>query len=227
VNLTFLANKFHSDKGTVSGDPPHRYTYLYDLIFYPFKETKFNLLEMGLAVGGPEVGGPVERRVGSPSLSMWLEYFPLASIYGFDISDFSHITHPRFKFIQGDSGSIEDLLRLSSSADTFDIIIDDASHASYHQQLAFKTLWGKLAKGGLFIIEDLQWQSPVFENILPKVPKTAELFFEFFENNSYLESDLLNIEFMKLVKLETQSFSAFHSFDGSIQPLKQIVIRKS
>ncbi len=44
-----------------------------------------------------------------------------------------------------------------------DIIIDDASHASHHQQNAFVTLFPKLRSGGLYIIEDLRWQRPAYE----------------------------------------------------------------
>src|SRR5207247_671583 len=38
TTLTGLANKYGSDKGTVHGAPPHRYTMLYDLIFYPVRD---------------------------------------------------------------------------------------------------------------------------------------------------------------------------------------------
>jgi hypothetical protein len=182
---------------------------------------------MGLAIGGPEVGGPVERSVDSPSVQMWTEYFSRATIYGFDISDFSHINHPRFVFTRGDSGSESDIQRLTQAASHFDIIIDDASHASFHQQLAFLHLWPKLAADGLYIIEDLQWQSPAFESSLPSVPKTSDLFNAFFVENRYISSSLLSEEFLARVKLETFSFSSFPAFDGTGDPTtKQIVMRK-
>ena len=75
MNLTKLANEVASDKGTITGSPPHKYTYLYDLLFYPYRSRKINFLELGLAVGGPEVGGPVDREVASPSVRMWSRYF--------------------------------------------------------------------------------------------------------------------------------------------------------
>ena len=103
--LTTLANKYRSDKGTRYGSPPHRYTYLYDLILGSSRDLELDFLEIGLAAGGPEVGGPIERQVASPSAQIWLEYFPLAHIYQFDISDFSHIKHPRFTFVHGDGQS--------------------------------------------------------------------------------------------------------------------------
>ena len=104
---------------------------------------------------------------------MWLDYFSEANVVGFDITDFSHMSHPRFCFVQGDCGSELDLLRLAGTAAAFDVVIDDASHASFHQQLAFKVLFPKLTPGGIYIIEDLHWQSPFFEDQLPSVPKTV------------------------------------------------------
>ncbi len=227
MNLTDLANKFGSDKGTTRGEPPHRYTYLYDLIFSPLRDKPINFLEMGLAVGGPEVGGPVDRQVMSPSVAMWTDYFSSATIYGFDISDFSHIDHPRFRFIRGDSGSPADITRLADSCSSFNVIIDDASHASYHQQLALKHLWPKVADNGLYVIEDLQWQSPVFEDSLPAVPKTADLLISWLNgHSSALPSAVLDAAFLDRLKEEAYSFSAFPALDGTSGPIKQIVLRK-
>ncbi len=62
-NLTSLANKYQSDKGTLQGKTPHKYTYLYDLILDRYRNSEINILELGLAAGGPEVGGPVDRNV--------------------------------------------------------------------------------------------------------------------------------------------------------------------
>jgi hypothetical protein len=227
LTLTALANQFGSDKGTKVGAPPHRYTYLYDLIFWPVRELPINFLEVGLAIGGPEVAGPTERKVSSPSVQMWLSYFPNAHIFGFDISDFSHIKDPRFIFIRGDAGSEADLRQVANAAPKFDVIIDDASHASYHQQLTFKVLFPKLAPGGIYIIEDLQWQSPAFEDILPKVPKTSAFFQNFFETGKYIENLLLSTEEMQRAKESLSSFASFGAFDGSRSPTKLIVMRKA
>lgn len=227
MNLTALANDFGSDKGTTAGHPPHKYTYLYDLLFYPYRSKDINFLELGLAVGGPEVGGPVDRNVGSPSVSMWSRFFTRAKIYGFDISDFSHIKHDRFQFIRGDSGCLVDLQKLVRVAANFDVIVDDASHASYHQQLAFKTLFPRVSPGGLYIIEDLHWQSPYFEQRLPNVPKTAVFFEEYFENNVYIVNSLISRTEMDDIRGIVQSYSAFPSFVGDNHGTKMIVLRKS
>ncbi len=223
--LTELADRFHSDKGTQTGGPPHRYTYLYDLLFWPYRERAINFLEIGLAVGGPEVGGSPTRTVVSPSVQMWLSYFTAAHIFGFDISNFSHQKDPRFTFVRGDLSSERDVRTLADVAPSFDIIVDDASHASYHQQLALKLLLPKLVPGGLYIIEDLQWQPAAFEQELPPVPKTASFLQKFFENGDYIDNSLLSAAEMEQIKQNVCSFSCFGPFDGSPGPTKLIIIR--
>jgi hypothetical protein len=112
MSLTDLANRFGSDTGTVTGvgGAPHRYTYLYDILFAPFRTRPLNLLELGLAVQNPEAG------VLPPSVQMWLEYFTKAHVFGFDLADFSPMIHPRFTFTRGDLGSESDLRRLAQAA---------------------------------------------------------------------------------------------------------------
>jgi len=225
--LTYLANKYGSDKGIVHGGPPHKYTYMYDIIFQPLKNSKINFLEIGLAVGGPEVGGAIDRQAISPSVQMWLDYFPQAHIYGFDICDFSHMKNERFTFIRGDSGSVQDMRRLSNSASCFDIIIDDGSHASFHQQNAFKHLFHKLNPGGIYIIEDLQWQSPTYENNYTKLPLTRDFFISFFEEDRYIENPLLSADFMHSVHSSLSNYAWFPAFNGNASPAKIFVLIKS
>ena len=223
-NLTQLANEYGSDKGELVAEG-HRYTYLYDLMFHPLRDRALRFLEIGLARGGPETGGSIERKVLSPSVQMWLDYFPSAHIYGFDICDFSDAEQTRFTFVRGDSGSEEDLGRLARAATDFDVILDDASHASYHQQLALRVLFPQMAAGGLYVLEDLHWQSPVFETQLPSVPKTGEFLYRYFIQGVYLENCLLSKEFMETLKGRVASFAYFPSFNRFACPVKLIVLR--
>ncbi len=225
-NLTDLANQFGSDKGTTHGEPPHRYTYLYDLILAEYRSRTINLLELGLCGGGPEVGGPVDRVVNAPSARMWLEYFPAAQVFGFDISDFSHIRHPRFTSLRGDLGSDDDLARIAAAAPGYDVIIDDASHASPHQQLAFRHLFPRLSSGGLYIIEDLHWQSPVYEDIAGSLPVTAQFMISYFERGEYIPNSILSSEFMSDVHRSTWSFAWFPSYVEPAGQAKVLVIKK-
>ena len=225
ANLTDLANKYHSDKGTKAGSVSHKYTYMYDLILDKYTSENINFLELGLAIGGPELGGSIDRMVTSPSIKMWLEYFPSAHIFGFDISDFSHMKDDRFTFIRGDGGNEADLARLASAAPHYDVIIDDASHASLHQQLALKKLFPRLKKNGTYIIEDLQWQAPVYEDKTSNLPKTAEFLIKFFVDGEYTENRILDISFMNMIKDRIRSYAWFPAFDGTSATPKIFVFR--
>lgn len=176
TDLSQLANRFGSGKGTAYG-ACMSYTVVYDMLFFGLrKQNPVDLLEIGLAEGGPEVGGDADRIVpAAPSLSMWRNYFDCPRIVGFDISDFSPQESGDFVFIRGDAGSQDDLGKVKGLDRQFDIIIDDASHASYHQQLALATLFECVKPGGFYIIEDLDWVPKTYEAELPKVPLTRDL----------------------------------------------------
>ena len=180
MSLTGIANSVGTDKGTQSG-VAHGYSLIYDMLFGPLRNQPLvDLLEMGLAIGGPELGGDVDRNVtASPSVNLWLAYFADAHVVGFDISDFSAICHERFTFVRGDSGKREDVDRIRGQGRSFDVILDDASHASYHQQLGLGLLFDCLKPGGLYIIEDMSWQPAEIERSLPQVPKTSQLLSNF------------------------------------------------
>lgn len=225
LSLTELANKYGSDKGNAVRFR-HNYTSLYERIFAPWRLQRIRLLEIGLASGGPDGGGPIERRAGAPSIAMWLDYFPNAEIYGFDISDFSHLRHPRFHFVRGDLGSHEDLVRLAAMAFQFDIIIDDGSHASFHQQLALNCLFGRLAPDGFYAIESLHWQPPAFEAALPAVPKTGMLLHDALVGRNDVGSAALPADQLRAIRQWTQSFSLFPSFCDDGIANKLAVLRK-
>lgn len=173
VTLTELADHHQTDKGSKK----HNYTQLYEMLFRPLKGRKIRLLEMGLQMGGPEHGTPPERETtDAPSVRMWLDYFDKAEIWGLDVSDFSWIDAERFNFIRCDMADRAAMREAAAAAPAMDVIIDDGSHASVQQQEAFLEFFPRLRSGGLYIIEDLQWQPPVYENATPDAVKTRDLF---------------------------------------------------
>ena len=178
--LTALADKFGSDKGTLS--EAHGYTRVYSRLFEKLRNSRIVLLEMGLhrfevdrrrhhAAEG--ASGPAIAR-NAPSLEMWHSYFPRGRIFGFDIDDFSSVSIDRCTIVRGDMASPDDLKRLTDSiGDAIDIVIDDASHASHHQQIALAHIFPHVKPGGMYIIEDLGWQPPRLERA--EAPKTKDL----------------------------------------------------
>jgi hypothetical protein len=188
ANLTALANRFGTDKGTQEGHA-HDYTRLYSFLFEQFRMKSFHMLEIGLHRGGIEGGGTVGRVVHDvPSIRMWLDYFPRAFCYGFDLSDFTGVKLDRFEFIRGNLSSVTELDSLAARLLPLRLLVDDGSHASFHQQLAFTRLFDSVEPGGFYVIEDFHWQ-PSFETTLPACRKTAEVFEE------YLQTGVLDIPF--------------------------------
>ncbi|WP_371170582.1 hypothetical protein [Aliiroseovarius sp. 2305UL8-7] len=176
LNLTDLADNYGSDKGSAK----HRYTELYQMLFLPYRNRAISFLELGMQPGLD----PSE----APSIQMWMEYFPKARIHGFDSKDFSGFSAPRFTFHLGSMDTREDVRAAIGSPDTpFDIIVDDASHASHHQQNSFLELFGNLRSGGIYIVEDLRWQPDEIEK--PGITKTAPLFQNYIKHGVFKHSD--------------------------------------
>jgi hypothetical protein len=184
MNLTDLADRFGSDKGSTK----HRYTELYHMLLHPYRNQPINFLEMGLLIGGPEHGIDADRATSDlPSIRMWLEYFPKAKIHGLDVSDFAWFEHPRFTFHRCDMDVRANIAAAAKTMPALDVIIDDASHASHHQQNAFLALFPQLKSGGMYIIEDLRWQPEAYEK--KGFTKTAELFRVFAEAQQFVHKD--------------------------------------
>jgi len=163
--LTKLANQYGTDKGN-RVYAYHHYSRIYHRFFAHLRHRPITLLEIGLQW----------RKFGDrdvPSLRMWREYFSSARLIGFDIEDFSNVARPSdCMIVQGDMGSRQDLSKLYALG-PFDIVIDDGSHASAHQQIALACLFPHVVPGGLYFIEDLMWQPPLLERA--DVPQTRAL----------------------------------------------------
>jgi hypothetical protein len=158
-DLTQLADRYGSDKGSTTLCA-HRYTEIYGALLQGVRTRPLRLLEIGLMHGHTQNvarGGYAD--IGCPSLRMWAEFLPSATIFGFDIADFRALAGERTQIFQGDQGDRGDLKRLVEEVGGhFDVIIDDGSHASHHQQITLGVLFRYLAPGGLYCIEDLHYQ---------------------------------------------------------------------
>lgn len=213
--LTELADRHGSDKGSRK----HRYTELYHLLFAPLREREIVLLELGLMIGGPEHGAPAGRAVGPPpSVAMWLDWFPKGRAIGLDVSDFSAFAGPRFDFVRCDLDRPEEIAAAAAEAARLgppDIVIDDASHASRHQQAAFLALFPVLKPGGLYLIEDLRWQPPAYEAKPPAAPKTAALWRGFLATGAFAHPDPAAAEAMNALRPE---IAFAHIFPAKFEP---------
>jgi hypothetical protein len=103
---------------------------------------------------------------------MWRDYFTGARLVGFDIHDFSGVSISNCRIVRGDMSSREDLAQLFPLG-PFDVVIDDGSHASPHQQVALACLFPHLTPGGFYFMEDLNAQPLALER--SDVPQTRTL----------------------------------------------------
>jgi len=117
---------------------------IYEQFFRQFVYKPVTVLEIGAGAGG--------------SLQMWKRYFgPHATIIGIDIL-------PECKEHEEDQiairiGAQQDTKFLQSVFDEFgapDIVLDDGSHQQDHIFQSFEFLYPKVAKNGIYMVEDLQ-----------------------------------------------------------------------
>lgn len=147
--FTELCNKHGTDKGTVIREC-HGYSYVYEKLFEPIKNNNIKLLEIG--IHDPLFPGA--------SLRVYSEYFPNATILGFDVIDCSHFNIDRVYTFKGNSMNDEDYTAfLNFDSRPFDVIIDDGEHRVEYQLKGFNKLFPFLKEGGVYIIEDLHAHS--------------------------------------------------------------------
>jgi hypothetical protein len=199
--LVDLFNAAGSDKGTevrVGGGVPHGYALDYFSLLTPFRQDSFKLLEIGLEDESKRSGGPSD----APSLRAWRNFFPNATVYGYDIDDFGFMTGERTVTFQGDQANRNDFARfLELHGDpSFRVVVDDGSHASSQQQISLASLFPCVEPRGLYLIEDLNWQpfeeSPTTLEVLNRFAEVGKLESPFITESEarYLEAAIDDIE---------------------------------
>ena len=158
-DLNYLFEHFNSDKGNKFYDQyvqpikknskiiidGHDYSKFYEDYFKIIKNKKLNILEIGSFYG-------------NASAALFF-YFQKANIFSADIfPDLFSYSSERIKNFYTDSSketSIEKhIIKLNQS---FDIIIEDASHSFKDQIISLFMLFHKLNPGGIFIVEELDF----------------------------------------------------------------------
>jgi hypothetical protein len=114
----------------------HEYTKLYSRHLSTLNPNK--ILEVGVKY--------------TPSLRLWAELFPEAELYGVDIEEFPE--HRGFNIFYGSQDDKEFMSRVAKNG-PFDLVIDDASHHPVKTVKTLSYLWGSVASGGWYVIEDL------------------------------------------------------------------------
>ncbi|MEM7470919.1 MAG: hypothetical protein AAF340_06150 [Pseudomonadota bacterium] len=177
TNLTDIADALQLDQGSQK----HRFTELYHLLLLPLRQRKLNMVLLGM-------GNQLEAETGtSPTVPMWLRYLPKAQITAVDENSFPRLRDPRVSTHKCDFETRGPIGRLAKNLEKVDLVLDDASHLSHHQQHAFVELFPKLKPGGIYLIEDLRFQPKTRET--SGYPKTARLFQNFLRSGTFQHSD--------------------------------------
>ena len=191
-NLNFLFEYFSSLKQLVG------YADCFHENLNELKNKKLDILEIGLAKGG-----------GIASLYF---YFPYSNIIGVDNNPFRiRYKSNRIRNIYVDTSSKKILQNLTSHLNQkFDIIMDDCGHRLIDQILCFSENFKNLKKGGIYIVEDLNFPelhtmyNPTNEvvnlkTILKKISLGEEIFTKFMQKNEIenIKDDIENIKFYR------------------------------
>ena len=119
------------------------YIPIYEKHLSRFRNTEFNLLEIGVWKGG--------------SLEIWKKYFGKgARVVGIDINPSCMKFQSEDVHVEiGNQSSVEFLEDLNSKYGPFSVVIDDGSHQMSDVKETFEYLFRKLDSSGVYIVEDM------------------------------------------------------------------------
>ena len=182
-SLTAIMDYHGSDKGTLHGygmglRVGHGYTRSYERLLEPRRDRPITLFEIGVGPKQPGVTGAARKPRLRGSVTGWREFFPAGQIHAADIVDCRFLSRNGLTIHVADQSSrdsMESVARMIGAP--LDIVIDDGSHASAHQQISLASLLPHLAVDAIYVIEDLQWQPAELEDGF--APKTIDLLHTF------------------------------------------------
>jgi hypothetical protein len=162
--LARLCDKYGTDKGSASTSGqaydwvPHTYSDLYSLLFGHSRHAIRNVFECGLGTGSPAFHANMGTRAKpGASLRVWRDYFPNALVFGADIDRKCLFEEERIKTFYVDQTDPKEIAAMWDriGVPEFDLIIDDGYHVFEAGRCLFENSIGKLARSGIYIIEDV------------------------------------------------------------------------
>jgi hypothetical protein len=118
------------------------YVSIYEKIFFPLKNKKLNILEIGVA--------------GGHSHASWYKYFQNSNIYGIDIKKKNELlyTGKRLKYFEVDCTNQKQIKKFINTQIKFDIIIDDSLHEYSGYTSNLINFFPILNSNGYYFVED-------------------------------------------------------------------------
>jgi SAM-dependent methyltransferase len=180
--LCLLGRKYFTDKSSQPIEPGvaqylHAYTLFYDGIFSHKRNEALNIAEIGVGVGS--------------SLQMWKDYFPNATLYGFDDEEqvlsknrelFADTNYVFTRMDVKNADSIQNAFSMTNT--TFDIIIEDSTHHPDDIVRVIQTAHQYLKPGGMLIIEDI-FKSTAENDYIEAISNVLDQFQDYY----FLETD--------------------------------------
>ena len=191
-DLSFLFKYFDSYK------LQEGYTDFYHENLKGLKGKKLDILEIGVARGD--------------GIASFYFYFPYSNLIGVDNNPFkTRYKSKRIRNMYVDISSRQILKNLTNHLNQkFDLIIEDCSHKLIDQILCFSENFKNLKKGGIYIVEDLNFpeihkiynptnEAVDLKTILKKINLGEEIFSKFMKENEieYIQNNIENIKFYK------------------------------
>jgi glycosyltransferase involved in cell wall biosynthesis len=214
--LINLADRFRTDKNRVT-DYRHGYARIYDRLLSPRRLSLRRLMEIGLCNW---------NQTEVPSVGLWLSYFPFGKVIGVDRGDFSALHNERFSSFVCDQSKPDEVRAVAArlEPESFDVIIDDGSHASFDQQMTVREFFPLLAAGGWYFIEDLDWQPP--DEDTSKITPTKRLLREIQQYGSAQSIDPLGVSALSGEIADILFFDSHHELQRTTSLGGLAAIRK-
>jgi hypothetical protein len=139
----------------------------YELLLAPRRNAIANVLEIGIGTLDPEArssmhGWAADHYRPGGSLRAWRAYFPHARIVGIDIQPDTQFTSDRISTAICDSTDSDATGQFLKDRPQFDLVIDDGSHEPEDQLATLTNLLRAVSPGGLYVIEDIDSNSPLY-----------------------------------------------------------------
>lgn len=190
--LAKLATIYNTDKHHTH----NYYNGVYDKAFAPYKDNSSLIVEIGVDRGN--------------SIQIWEKYFK-CKVIGLDVdSNILSKDYGKCTVMKCDQASVDDLNAIKPTIMGADIILDDGSHITGHQQVTFAMLFECVRPGGIYVIEDLhtsaylkrgitQWGDPnktLTKDMLSEYVSTGKIRSDYLtpEQCKYLEDNIKEVQ---------------------------------
>ena len=200
VSLNELFNYFETDKGSAVKNPyskcadkshqnliGHGYAKFYEFHLNYLRNKRIKILEIGTWKGA--------------SIASFYYYFNKAIIFCLDRNYKFQFKSSRINFFYCNTRNANDLknfdnLLIDKKSETFDIIIDDASHIYSDMLTNFKNFFKKVKSGGFYIIEDFNhYKYHTHLDDSSSISLNIEEILENLKTKQIFKSDTLDIDF--------------------------------